>query len=148
MHHKNGFTLTEILIVVAILGILASLAIPRLFPQTERARAAEAIGMLSAIRQGEEAFRLARGTYQTISAPPYVVNEWAQIGMEVPLVAANNGPFFNYSVTVGGGGTTFTATADRQNVTPGGPEYSGGTTDEITLNQAGAWGGDHPFRPQ
>ncbi len=141
MHRKNGFTLTEILIVVAILGILASLAIPRLFPQTERARAAEAISILSAIRQGEEAYRLEKGTYKALTAAS-TATDWNQIGMDAPAAAANNGPFFNYTVSVPSS-TTFTATATRANVTPNN-NYQNTT---IMLNELGQWSGSHPFSP-
>lgn len=47
----KGFTLAEVLIVVVIIAILASLAVPRFFGQTEKAKTAEAINMLSAIRR-------------------------------------------------------------------------------------------------
>lgn len=143
MHRKNGFTLTEILIVVAILGILASLAVPRLFPQTERGRSAEAISFLSVIRQGEEAYRLGTGDYLALTAASTNA-DWNQIGMELPVAAADNGPFFNYTVTIGAG-PIFTATATRDaNADPGGANYGGGT---ITLDQTGGWGGTHPFAP-
>ena len=62
---KEGFTLIELLLVVTILGILAAVAIPRLFPQSERMRAAEAVGILNAIRQAERTYFLEKGTYVT-----------------------------------------------------------------------------------
>jgi prepilin-type N-terminal cleavage/methylation domain-containing protein len=47
---RRGFTLLELIIVIIILAILASLAVPRFLVQTERARAAEALQHLSVIR--------------------------------------------------------------------------------------------------
>ncbi len=50
---KRGFTLVELLIVVVIVGILATLAIPRFQGHHEHARVAEAMNVLSAMRKGQ-----------------------------------------------------------------------------------------------
>ena len=44
LKRKKGVTLLEIIIVVIIIGVLASLALPRLFSTVEFSRSAEAIG--------------------------------------------------------------------------------------------------------
>lgn len=49
---RKGFTLLELLIVVIIIGILASLAIPRYQKATEASKGAEAYNNLSTIRAG------------------------------------------------------------------------------------------------
>ena len=139
MKQNRGFTLVELLITIAILGILASVAVPRLFPQTERARSGEAITILSAIRQGEEAFTLENGVYIALAASDTDV-DWNQIGMDNPN---NNADFFAYAVAVGNPATTFTATGTRNNVNDGG----GNNGKTITLNNAGDFGGTHPFAP-
>lgn len=48
---KKGFTLVEVLIVVVIIAVLASLVIPRFVNQSSKAKAAEAINMMSTIRR-------------------------------------------------------------------------------------------------
>lgn len=50
---KRGFTLLELLMVVIIIAILASIALPQYLKATEKARASEALSMLGAIRAAE-----------------------------------------------------------------------------------------------
>ena len=50
---REGFTLIELLIVVIIIGILASIAVPQFFKVAERARAAEGVQILGAVRRAE-----------------------------------------------------------------------------------------------
>lgn len=49
MKNKKGFTLIEIMIVVVIIGVLASLALPKLGNQVKKAAAAEAFSMLGSM---------------------------------------------------------------------------------------------------
>ena len=63
-HKKSGFTLLEIIIVIIIIGVLASLALPRLFKTVEFSRAAEAFRAMSSIRQSvERCYLQSGGTY-------------------------------------------------------------------------------------
>ena len=49
MKRSKGFTLIEVLIVVVIIAILASLVVPRMIAQVDKARAAEAYQMVGVI---------------------------------------------------------------------------------------------------
>lgn len=51
MKNKQGFTLIEVIIVIVILGVLATLALPRITGQIEASKAAEAVSMLGALRR-------------------------------------------------------------------------------------------------
>ena len=139
MHRAKGFTLAELLIAIAILGILASLALPRLFPQTERARVSEAVNTLGAIRQGEASYFLDHGVYFTVNAADPNTT-WNNIGMDNPN---NQSVYFTYSVAAGSPATTFVATGTRTAVNDGG----GNVGRTVTLTDAGIWGGTHPSRP-
>ena len=55
---RIGFTLTELLIVVVIVGILATLALPMLVKTLEKAKVGEAISNLNLIRTGQKIYFL------------------------------------------------------------------------------------------
>lgn len=71
MENKKGFTLIELMIVVAIIGILAAIAIPNFLRYQARARQSEARVNLGAIGTNAEAWRAENDTY---------VGTWAQLG--------------------------------------------------------------------
>lgn len=56
LNNKRGFSLVELMIVVAIIGILAAIAIPNFIRFQSKARQAEARASLSAIYAAEKAF--------------------------------------------------------------------------------------------
>lgn len=64
LKNKSGFTLLEIIIVIIIIGVLASLALPRLFSTVEFSRSAEALASIATIRSSlERCYLQNNGTY-------------------------------------------------------------------------------------
>ncbi|MEM1417355.1 MAG: prepilin-type N-terminal cleavage/methylation domain-containing protein [Myxococcota bacterium] len=64
---QGGFTLIELMIVVAIIGILATLAIPAFQTYVLRSRMSEATTFLQVIKGRQEAYRAEFGQYCDVS---------------------------------------------------------------------------------
>ena len=83
-NNQKGFTLIELMIVVAIIGILAAIAIPNFLNYQCKAKQSEAKSNLGTIRSMQEAYFAEYDTYQGI----------APIGF-----ATKGTPRYTYSVT-------------------------------------------------
>lgn len=139
---KKGFTLVEVLIVVVIIGILASLILPRLLQQPERARIAEANQFLGVLRRAQLNRLDSTGAAAYVAIAGNVDANFAQLGMQTPGLADADGPFFTYTCVAGGitdvtttAGDPATCTALRAvDIGPAGG-------DQITVNiNSGAFG--------
>ena len=67
---KNGFTLTELLIVIAIISILTVIAIPAYIGQQKSAARTEAFSNLENLRLLEEQYYAESGCYYMTGGPP------------------------------------------------------------------------------
>ena len=138
----SGFTLIELLIVITILGIFASIAIPQFMPQSEKARMAEAVQILGAIRAGMEAYYSEHGQFcnpgPTVGGMPDCPNDWKSIGIDAPNTFITHYWIFIIS-TMDNNAPTFTVEAERRT-----GEYQG---KSITLDRDGNYNGTYPLRP-
>ena len=93
-NNKSGFTLLEIIIVIIIVGVLASLALPRLFSTVEFSRSTEALNAIGMIRKSMERCFLTNDTNANCVV-------FANLDIEDPSASAGNtsGSIFNYTFT-------------------------------------------------
>lgn len=107
--NKRGVTLIEMLVVVAIIGILAAVAIPGYIGQQRKAARTEASTNLQNLRLLEEQFFAENGTY---TGNGMVYNEGATtLQTTFPGFRPGSATDLNYNYSVTSTATTFTATA-------------------------------------
>ncbi len=111
---QKGFTLIELMIVVAIIGILAAIAIPNFLAYQARSRQAEARTNLGAVFVSEVAFFGENNRY----------SDFATIGYT--LAGASNMYTYRSPVATGDGASSGAQGADRYN-TQAGSQNAGGT---------------------
>ena len=116
---NKGFTLIELMIVVAIIGILAAIAIPNFLRFQLKSKTSEGKVNLSAIRTAEESYLAEFGSYVSAPAAPDPINGSTKTGWPAAAVgfdAIGWGPegavFFQYAIAVTGTGYTASADAD------------------------------------
>jgi prepilin-type N-terminal cleavage/methylation domain-containing protein len=113
MRRNQGFTITELMIAVVIIGVLASLAIPSFTSYIYKARVTEASNFLGEIKQRQESYRNEFGQYCAVNGADWgtynpssipgidpvmweTTAEWSQLG------AAPDGPTrFQYATVAG-----------------------------------------------
>jgi len=121
---NDGFTLLELVVVIIILGILASIGFIQFMKSIEKARTAEARNILGTIRSAQESYRLEHGSYAAESS-------FIEVNFPAACTASH---FFSYSLTA--------ASASAVRCASGGKHPDAPSAYTITLSYSdGAWNG-------
>ena len=123
---KNGFTIVELIIVVIIIGILASIGLTQYNKVVEKGRASEARMILGTLRSAEIAEYTENGSYVVL----------ASLGVAAPADCSQTTHFFSYACTTAAGQCTATRCGTGTGKTPG-----SAIAYTKTLDASGAWGG-------
>lgn len=122
-NHKirsSGFTLTELMIAIAIMGILAAIVVPNYTVQINRAKLSDAVNQLAQLRLSIERVFQNNGTYKD---PANV----ATCGIEMPAD-------HNFTFTCSSSDTTYTLTAKSL----AGQGLGAANAYEYRINESGA----------
>ena len=122
--NKEGFTLIELMIVIAIIGILAALAIPRFMRATTKSKQSEARQILKQVYTMQRAYRQEYNDYwgDGLIASATAPTVFSRIGVDIMATA-------RYTYTMATTPLTFLCTAE-----------SGILDDDATVDQ---WTIDH-----
>jgi len=117
---RGGFTLIELMIVVAIIGILAAIAIPNFLRFQLKAKSSEAKSNLAAIRTAEESFFAEYGVYVSADPSPTAHGDNQKVnfthavagkGFEQLGWSPEGQVYFNYAAATNTAADEFTADA-------------------------------------
>jgi prepilin-type N-terminal cleavage/methylation domain-containing protein len=113
MLKENGaFTLVELVFAVIIIGILASIALPRFSHTVEKSRITEAVNILATLRDAQELYRQEKGFYSadlddldvTINAPANFAIPTVAAADPIASIVRNAGGY-QYTLTIDADGT-------------------------------------------
>jgi type IV pilus assembly protein PilA len=121
LRNRNaGFTLIELMLVVAIIGALAAIAVPAFLRYQLRAKRSEAYSNLAAIAKAEESYYATNGVYWNTGvsmpgpAPNTSKRQWtpaADTAFSPIGFRPEGNVYFDYDVNTACGASCFTATA-------------------------------------
>jgi prepilin-type N-terminal cleavage/methylation domain-containing protein len=126
----QGFTLVELLLVLAILGIISAIAIPSFLGQRRRARViGDAQSNARVLSMALETRKADNGVYGVAGTTTGYSADGTRTGTDIaPTFQPQGNSKMNYSIAIAGNGLTYTITVTDP--------HNGGAK-VMTLNQAG-----------
>ena len=85
---QDGFTLIELMIVIAIIGILAAVALPAYSDYTKRAKVTEALGFAAAAKTSVSEYYLSQGSMPALSVDAGIAEISSGTGVVTSLTYA------------------------------------------------------------
>jgi type IV pilus assembly protein PilA len=130
---QKGFTLIELMIVVAIIGILAAVALPAYQDYTVRAKVTEGLSLAQAAKTSVTENAANGSPYASGWTAPGATKNVSSIGID-PATGAIT---ITYASSIDGGGKTVILNPINGDKTTG-TAFSGGTTTATTIPTAGS----------
>lgn len=108
----RGFSLVEVLAVLAIIGIISGIAIPSFMGQRRRARViGDAMANTKVLQMGLESLKADRGIYGAVAGYDWKADGSATTGPALlPTFQPSGSSKMNYHLDITGGGLTYTLT--------------------------------------
>lgn len=108
---ETAFTLLEIIVVIVIVGVLASQALPKMIKAIEMSRSTEAMNIILSIRKSIEQCHLMNNASSYVNCTEFD----SELNIEDPSLTP--GSHFNYQITAGS--ESYRIVATRNNINNG-----------------------------